>query len=241
MFKYLRNFIILHFSDASRESIRNFFKSIPSLFIQSDLSALAKLYGTDKVIHGYTSIYETYFNTLRYQNKLILEIGIGGSDNPKSGGGSLKMWSKYFPNSKIIGIDIYDKSFFNSRKIKTHIGNQSDRIFLTKMISKYNEFDIIIDDGSHINIDVITTFKYLFPALVSEGFYIIEDTQTSYWAEYGGDESDLNNPNTIMNYFKSLIDELNINELRKKQIITTYFEIEFIHFYQNLIIIKKSK
>jgi hypothetical protein len=47
-------------------------------------------------------------------------------------------------------------------------------------------FDIIIDDGSHVNEHVITTFEYLLPILNNEGLYVIEDTQTAYWPEYGG-------------------------------------------------------
>ncbi len=40
----------------------------------------------------------------------------------------------------------------------------------------YDSFDIIIDDGSHMNRDVIKSFELLFPLLNDNGIYIVEDT-----------------------------------------------------------------
>ena len=67
----------------------------------SDLKKIGHLYQTDKIDHGYLEIYENYFNKLQNKNLTILEIGIAD-------GKSLLMWSDYFKNSKIIGIDIHN-------------------------------------------------------------------------------------------------------------------------------------
>lgn len=240
MLELIRTFVIRHFSDTTRESLRNFIKSLKALFIQDNLDKLAVLYGTDKFSHHYTPIYSFYLQEKRYSPYHILEIGIGGMKNPQSGGGSLKMWSKYFPNSNIFGIDIYDKSFFNSRKIKTYRGSQTDVSFLDKLIVEIKNVHIIIDDGSHFNTDVITTFKHLFPQLADGGYYFIEDIQTSYWTEYGGDSKNLNHPNTTLSYFKTLIDEINHTEIRNRSDINNDFKIEYIHFYHNMIVVKKQ-
>ena len=108
--------------------------------------------------------------------------------------------------------------------------------------------DIIIDDGSHVNRDVIFTFNCLFPMLSANGIYVIEDTQTSYWPSrngrgYGGDSENLNNPNTIMGYFKSLIDGLNHAEYIRPGYEPAYFDkhILSMHFYHNLIFIYKGR
>jgi cephalosporin hydroxylase len=85
------------------------------------------------------------------------------------------MWAKYFPKSEILGIDLYDKSLLDYRRIKTFQGRQSDEEFL----AQFNNLDIIIDDGSHINSDVIKSFEILFPRLNLGGYYCIEDTQVS--------------------------------------------------------------
>ena len=50
--------------------------------------------------HGYIKIYEKYFESIRNENLKILEIGIAD-------GKSLLMWSDYFKNSTVIGIDIH--------------------------------------------------------------------------------------------------------------------------------------
>ena len=65
-----------------------------------NLSSIADFYKTDKYEHGYTKVYEKYFDNIRDQKLKILEIGIAD-------GKSLLMWSDYFQNSTIIGIDIH--------------------------------------------------------------------------------------------------------------------------------------
>src|SRR5215470_1724931 len=57
----------------------------------SDLTALAVCYGTDKAeYHHYTDIYMPLFSLLRKRRLTILEIGVGGFDDPLAGGGSLR-------------------------------------------------------------------------------------------------------------------------------------------------------
>src|SRR6266478_2576211 len=59
----------------------------------SNLKALATLYGSDKWRqHWYAPHYETHFASLRRKRLNILEIGIGGYDDPELGGNSLRMW-----------------------------------------------------------------------------------------------------------------------------------------------------
>lgn len=225
------------FSEKQREIIRYWLKSVPAFFYQSNLSKLAQLYGTDKLEHGYTKIYSTYFQSLKNRKLRILEIGIGGGENIKYGGNSLKMWAKYFPTSKILGIDIYNKSLVDYRRIKTYQGNQTDANFL----SQFTNIDIIIDDGGHINSEVIYSFEYLFSKLNLGGFYCIEDIENSYWEESGGSESSLDKKETMINYFKELTDSLNRDIMRNEEIKSALrTDIAFIHFYKNLIVIRKN-
>ena len=185
--------------------------------------------------------YENLFKNKKWSCNKILEIGIGGFEdsNTKS---SLHIWKYYFPFSNIYGIDIYDKSQLNCNRIKTFKGSQSDTRFLKYMIDEVGNFDIIIDDGSHKNHDVITSFKFLFEYLNLGGYYIIEDSQTSYWKKFGGN-SDLNTrATTTMNFFKSLADGINHKEFLIPGYKATYFDlnITMISFYHNLIVIKKE-
>ena len=73
------------------------------------------------------------------------------------------MWKRYFPKSEIFGLDIYDKSIHNERRIKTYKGSQVDSTFLQNVVKDIGNIDLIIDDGSHINEHVIETFKICFP------------------------------------------------------------------------------
>lgn len=214
-----------------------------STFINNNLKKLAVIYGTDKWNqHYYAQHYETHFQQIRRKKLNILEIGIGGYKNPKAGGGSLRMWRTYFPNSMIYGLDIHDKKFHEEKRIKTFQGSQNDQAFLEKIAATIGSIDIVIDDGSHINDHVITTFEILFPLLNKNGIYVVEDTQTSYVPSLGGTDKDLNLTTTIMGYFKSLTDGLNYEEY-----ITDYTpnymdkHIISMHFYHNLIFIYKGQ
>lgn len=152
------------------------------------------------------------------------------------------MWKNYFKKGKILGIDIYDKSNLEEKRITIFQGDQKDKSFLEYVIKKVGIPDIIIDDGSHINKDIITSFKYLFPFLKSGGCYVIEDTQTSYINGYGGNNRDLNAANTTMNFFKNLVDNVNENQLNNdmKRHIDFSIKIKEIHFYNKIIFIIKS-
>ena len=88
------------------------------------------------------------------------------------------MWKAYFPESRIFGIDIYDKKY-RRRRIRTFQGSQTDANFLKRVVEEIGPVDIIIDDGSHYNTHVIASFQTLFRLLAPKGIYVVEDTQTS--------------------------------------------------------------
>ena len=184
-------------------------RSVKSFLYRNDLSKLALLYGSDKQgSHYYTQHYQRHFEALRRKELNILEIGIGGYEDPKSGGASLRMWKAYFPESRIFGIDIYDKKYHDEERIRTFQGSQTDANFLKRVVEEIGPVDIIIDDGSHYNTHVIASFQTLFRLLAPKGIYVVEDTQTSYWSSVAGVQwggsSDLTAAYTSINFFKVL-------------------------------------
>lgn len=215
-----------------------------SLMYRSNLNKLASIHGTDKWNdHWYTQHYQHHFSPWRKRKLQILEIGIGGYDDPIKGGDSLRMWKSYFPNAEIHGLDIIDKTLHEESRIKVHVGSQIDLEFLGNVVKLHGPFDIIIDDGSHMNEHVIETFNYLFlNGLKSNGIYVVEDTQTSYWNNFGGDESDLQDPRTMMNMFKQLTDVVNCQDYLFNPKLSSPFDhfITSIHFYHNLIFFYKG-
>ena len=204
-----------------------------------NLSSIAEFYKTDKYEHGYTKVYEKYFDNIRDQKLKILEIGIAD-------GKSLLMWSDYFQNSTIIGIDIHkidiQEKKLNRNNIKVHQGSQSDEKFIDEIINEYGSFDIIIDDGSHLKKDVIKSFHLLFPHLNNEGLYVVEDIQTSYNHFFGGNPFDLKYSNSHMNFFKHLTDRLNFQEIANPFYISHKYDAKItnVSFYHNLVFVRKG-
>ncbi len=220
---------------------------VNSFVYRKNLSKLALAFNCDKATdHNYAKHYQNHFGILRRKRLNILEIGIGGYFDPMAGGNSLRMWKVYFPNSHIFGIDLYDKSYHDEPRIKTFRGSQVDEDFLINIVHEIGTVDIIIDDGSHHNDHVITTFKILFPLMDLNGIYVVEDLQTSYWdtmaGENWGGSKDLTASHTSMNYFKTLVDGMNYEEFALDQYIPSYFDkhIISIHFYHNLLFIYKG-
>ncbi len=232
----------------SRKRLRTFGRKMPWLIdagafpFRKNLKILAAIYGSDKWnYHWYAQHYEHCLARIRRKRLNLLEIGIGGYADPKEGGGSLRMWRAYLPHAHIYGIDLYDKTAHNERRITTFAGSQIDTAFLDSVVEKIGKIDLIVDDGSHINAHVIATFRHLFPHLADGGLYMVEDIETSYWPP-NGNLTDRNDPQTSMGFFKSLVDGLNHEEFRNAY-EPTYFDrnIMSIFFYHNLVIIKKSK
>ena len=224
--------------------LREKYTQIRSIAFSHDLVRLALIHDSAKWgIHWYAKHYENHFKSLRWRKLKILEIGTGGYDNPNKGGKSLRMWKYFFPRSDIFSIDIFDKSALEEPRIKIFQGNQNDPDFLKTVVENMSRVDIVIDDGSHVNDHVITSFQTLFPLVSDGGIYVIEDTQTSYWPEFGGDSYDLRNANTTMNFLKSLADGLNYQEIARKNYQPSYFEknIVALHFYHNLAFLYKGK
>ena len=219
-----------------------------SILHSDNLASLAAAFGSDKHgSHFYAQHYQTHFEKLRKRKLNVLEIGIGGYENPQAGGESLRMWKAFFPHSQIYGIDIFDKSPHDEKRIRTFQCSQTDRDRLNGIISEIGGVDIIIDDGSHINQHVIETFGILFPLLKDGGIYAVEDTQSSYWEnvhgiEWGGSKN-LAAPHTLMNHFKRFVDGLNFEEFTMDNFAPSYLDrnITAMHFYHNLLFVCKGQ
>ncbi len=203
------------------------------------LTTLAKVYGTDKWgRHQYTPIYQKWFSSFRHLPIKLFEIGIGGNDQTTIGGNSLRMWKRYFPNAIITGLDLYDKSAMQEDRIRIYQGDQSDQDILKRINTIEGPFNVIIDDGSHIQLHIITAFETLFPLMPSGGIYVIEDTQTSYLLKFGGSIIDKDTTLTAMNYFRNRVHDVNVNDW-KETVNRSEEMIGSVSFYHNLIFITR--
>ena len=198
-------------------------------------------HGTDKLGNGYLPYYATHFSPLRTKKLNLLEIGVGGYRDPKKGGESLRLWQDYFRIGQIYGIDIHDKSALANKRIKIFQGSQDDPSFLEAVAGKIGGIDIIIDDGSHINKHIITSFNTLFTHLNPEGIYVIEDINTSYLPSQGGSFTNLCSESTSIGMVKCLIDSLHYQYIPGRTPMPLDGQITSIHCYPQIVFIKKGE
>jgi hypothetical protein len=160
----------------------------------------------NKWLH-YFDIYDHHFARFRGRDIVMVEIGVYH-------GGSLGMWQSYFgPGAKLVGVDINPRaSRFARPQVDIVIGDQSDRGFLRELRVRYPHIDVLLDDGGHAMHHQITTFEEMYEGVAAYGVYMVEDTHTSYWTEFGGG---LNRPGSFIEYAKGLADELNSWHVRE--------------------------
>lgn len=225
----------------------------------STLDELATKYGTDKgpaqpgkYGHHYTKWYEQYFEKRRNDKLTILELGWGGHEDPDQGGASAQMWRDYFPNATVVCIDLEEKVITEAHDgIHFRQGSQGDKDFIDRLADEFGGFDIIIDDASHLSSLTIASWTYLYPHLNPGGIYVVEDTHSSFHDFYYGKSEANENPDlptstgepTALQYFKRLTDEVcfrgngDYNLFPEKYHLG--FELEWVHFYFNLCLVKK--
>ncbi|WP_374636045.1 hypothetical protein [Paracoccus sp. (in: a-proteobacteria)] len=170
------------------------------------LSRLAILHGTDKFgYHDYTPNYFSLLESWRARPLRMLEIGVGGYGFEDRGGESLATWRDFFPQAEITAIDIQRKTVELGPRVRILQGSQVDAPFLAGPVAERGPFDIILDDGSHLNEHVIETFELMFDGLAPGGIYLIEDVQTAFMPRYGGSLT-LKAPNSVGYFADRLVD-----------------------------------
>ena len=201
----------------------------------NDLLELGRLYKSTKAWNGFLEIYSNYFKDYKDKEINILEIGIGKGE-------SLRIWRKYFTKAKICGIDIIDVKF-QIEGVDLIKADQTNEKNLKEICDKYKGFDIIIDDGGHHSKQIAISLNFLFDYLKDNGLYIIEDLNTSYSSRFGGSRLNLKKKTTSMNYLKSITDSINYEHNDKPFFRSKKFDgmVKYIHFYQNVAILKKGK
>jgi cephalosporin hydroxylase len=142
----------------------------------------------------------------------------------------------------IYGIDIDERCReISIPGVEIRIGSHVDQAFLSSVLKELGDPQIIIDDGSHHADHLSLTLEMLWPHLQDGGVYIIEDTHTSYWKEYGGGY--LKNQ-TIVEFVKDAIDTIHQLYTRKKMPVRTEFlrdSLASITFFDSIIVLRKAK
>lgn len=159
-------------------------RSLKTILAEENLNLSNNPRGTDK--GDYKSYvdkyYEIEFEKIRNSSVKLLEIGFRH-------GASLALWSNYFKDIKILGLDNssdhsltenlpVNENWLASDNITTRIGNAYDSKFAKEVIGP---FDVIIDDGPHSLESQLIAMDLYHNKLSKNGVMIIEDIQ-----KYGG-------------------------------------------------------
>ena len=161
-------------------------KSFNKILIDSSLSEtklckLGRKYQTNKSSininghrSGYTTFFSILFSSLRDKNINIAEIGIEKN-------ASIRLWREYFKRAILYGFEYDKKKIENAKRHKLkntyfyeiNVHNK-DSIYSAFNATKVN-FDVIIDDSTHLFDDQIRVIKNCYKFLKTNGIMIIED------------------------------------------------------------------
>ena len=149
-----------------------------------ELGNIFDQYGSDKNSrHSYADVYEDLLTDKEVPR--ILEIGLGSlNDFPYAGlkpGCSLQAWRARYPEALIVGADIDPESVQAVSEI-AFLVDQTDSSSLDELsrkLSVYGLFDLIVDDGFHDPHANIQTLIKMLPHLSKDGSYVIEDVHSS--------------------------------------------------------------
>jgi hypothetical protein len=138
---------------------------------------------TDKnTWHSYLPLYQKLLEGKREIAKNVLEVGIYT-------GGSIKLWSDFFINATVYGIDINNnivgQDIINNENIILHTSCDAynDDFFKNNLLNKNIKFDFMLDDGPH-TLESMKQFINLYSQIMTDdGILIIEDVQEWGWID----------------------------------------------------------
>lgn len=198
---------------------------------------------------SYFSVYDQEFEKFRDAEIDLLEIGV-------QNGGSLDVWSRYFPRAAaIVGCDIDPKCGslqYADNRIKVIVGDANKPAVFAQVQSLAPQFDIIIDDGSHLSQDIVDSFRLYFPILKPGGVYVVEDLHAVYRKVKGGG---ILSRTSAMEFFKTCAELPNFEQWGKQidvaALFATFFpdstpsfctdrSIESVAFLPSMAVVRKS-
>jgi hypothetical protein len=137
---------------------------------------------TDKdTTHSYLPLYQQLLIGKKETAKNVLEVGIFE-------GGSIKLWSDYFTNANVYGLDIMNinqvwEGIKDREKIILHTSTDAYNydFFVTNFLDKNIKCDFMLDDGPHSLESMIKFIQFYSQIMTDDGILIIEDVQSWDW------------------------------------------------------------
>ncbi len=173
------------------------------------LAELAKKHGTDKHEHGYCAHYQHHIPKLEGK---LLEIGI-------QDGASLRTWQDFYPEAEVIGIDNNPVCMIDG--LDCVLGD----VTKPEDVDRFNDLDVVIDDGSHNSHEICAAFQLLWPKLNPGGWYVIEDLATQFNEAWGGSEAG----SSATNFLHKQLDKTWLNQ-----------NVSELHAYEEIVFMRKK-
>jgi len=171
---------------------------------------------TDKnTTHSYLELYQKLLISKKETAKNVLEVGV-------QAGGSIKLWSDFFTNATIYGLDIMNiANMWDGIKNKNNIflygsiDAYNDKFFTDTFLNKNIKFDFMLDDGPHTLESMKSFIKLYSQIMADDGILIIEDVQSWDWIDILKNEV----PDSLKKYIK--VYDLRPNKNRYDDIVLT--------------------
>jgi len=136
---------------------------------------------TDKGMNGYMPLYHDIVDYLGPAARVV-ELGVYQ-------GGSLKLWQQLFPESPaIVGVDNDTTARWPPGTVRV-LADQADPELRHQLSAISPEYDLIVDDASHLGQLTYQSFANLWPLIRPGGLYVIEDWQVGFPDWTGHDDS----------------------------------------------------
>lgn len=186
----------------------------------------------------YLDNYDRYLPQYLDTNPTMLVVGIAQ-------GGCVEMFSKYFDNAVTIhGVDNNEKCMnytYDNPNVQLTCGDQSSNDYWDTHLKDNPMYDIIVDDGGHEMDQQIVTLNRTFPHLKDGGIYVIEDTHTSYWEQWGGG---FKKETSFVEYVKNLIDLIHIKHIKDRtappELTKIFKNLKCVTIYDSFVILEKG-
>ena len=134
-------------------------------------------------VHSYLPLYQKLLINKKETAKNVLEIGI-------LYGGSIKLWSDFFTNATVYGLDIINinnvwEEIRNKEKIILYTSTDAynNNFFINNFLNKNIKFDFMLDDGPHTLESMKQFIKLYSQIMTNDGILIIEDIQAWEWID----------------------------------------------------------
>ena len=146
------------------------------------LEELADNTRTDKnTLHSYLPLYQQLLSSKKETAKHVLEVGVRH-------GGSIKLWSDFFPNATVYGLDIRNyiwRGIQNKENIVLYMSTDAynEEFVQRQFLNKNIKCDFMLDDGPHSLESMKQFIKLYSPIMTDDGILIIEDVQNISWID----------------------------------------------------------